>query len=178
MLRTIELTLATFIFLIVGFLFYLFNGIHIDNISVSNMNFSQLYLKYDKKLIFSVKKLEIKPSNDNSEIKFNPAWIGYADEILTYFQTIRIENINYGGKHAFIEFKNNKFILKNEKTDIHVDFKILEDNLLVNSEIKSSKYNLNIKSKIIAPINSLSTKIEKLLLNIDSSITHKDFMLE
>ncbi len=178
MLRTILLILMTFIFLIVGFFIYLFNGIHIENISVSNMKFSQLYLKYDKKLIFSVKELNIKPSSDESKIKFDPTWIGYADEILTYFQTIKIENINYGEKHAFIEFKNNKFILKNKKTDIHVDFKILGDNLLVNSEIKLSKYNLNIKSKITAPINSLSTKIEKLLLNIDSSVTHKDFTID
>ena len=53
------------------FLISLVYGIKIDNISYNNIYLNELYLKYDKKLILTLNKLQIETTNDNFKNKFD-----------------------------------------------------------------------------------------------------------
>ncbi len=134
-----------------------------------------MYLKYDKKLIFSIKKLKIEPLATKDKFKFNPSLIGLTDEILNYFELIRIDDINYNKEHIFIEFKNNIFILKHNEADIKVNFKISKKDLLVDSSITLHKYNISVNSKTKSAIKNLSTNLNDLAVDIKSKIKHNDF---
>ena len=170
-------TITVFISSLIIFFIFLFDGIHIDNFSTSKVKFSQLYLKYDKKLIFSIEKLEI-PKQSTSQTSFDPSIIGLADEFLAYFSLIEIKNLVYDNKSIYIKFQNNQFVLKEKDLDIKIDFEILVDKLVINSNILSKKYNLEVLSKTITSNDKLTTNLNNLALDSITYVKHQGFNIK
>lgn len=99
--------LGFLILIVLMFLISLVYGIKIDNISYNNIYLNELYLKYDKKLILTLNKLQIETTNDNFKNKFDSLDIDITRKILGYFTEIKIETLSYDNKNIFFEYKNN-----------------------------------------------------------------------
>ena len=148
--------IVTSIFLML--FFSLINGISINNISLNNVNINGLYLKYDKKLIFSIKKLKITKSNDKSETIFDPNWLVYGNTALSYFKLIKIEDIDFEGEHLYIDYKNNIFNIKHK----YLEFNLTQN--IKNNTLKFNAYTNKIKDiKFINNYVDLGDDVKKLI---------------
>lgn len=177
MLKKIVSTLGLLSLIVLMFFISLMYGIKIDDISFNNINIKQLYLKYDKKLIFTVKTLKITPTKDATKSEFDPSYIGLADDLLNSFKLIKIEDIIYDKEHIFVEFKDNIFILKHKEADAKITFTTDKQKLYINSTISLIKYGIEIDAKIDALTQSLTTDIKKPIIDIGANIKHKEFDL-
>ncbi|MEA2018936.1 MAG: AsmA-like C-terminal domain-containing protein [Campylobacterota bacterium] len=147
---------VTSIFLM--FFVSLTNGILINNISLNNVNIDGLYIKYDKKLIFSIKKLKIIKSNDESETKFDPNWLIYGNRALSYFELIKIEDIDFEGEHIYVDYKDNIFNIKHQ----YLEFSLTQQ--IKNNRLKFNAYTNKIKDiKFINNYIDLDDDIKKLI---------------
>lgn len=148
------------------FLISLVYGIKIDNISYNNIYLNELYLKYDKKLILTLNKLQIETTNDNFKNKFDSLDIVITRKILGYFTEIKIETLSYDNKNIFFEYKNNTLNL------IYKDFNKStknENKIKLTAKIKDNKLYYKVFSNKIDDIQflkkfyKLDTKAETLL---------------
>lgn len=152
----IAIGVVTSIFLM--FFVSLIHGISINNISLNNVNIYGLYLKYDKKLIFSIKKLKINKSDDKSEVKFEPNWLIYGNMALTYFKSIKIYDIDFEGEHLYVDYKTNIFNIKHK----YLEFSLTQT--IKNNKLKFNAYTNKITDiKFINKYINLNESVKKLI---------------
>ncbi|MEA3554240.1 MAG: AsmA-like C-terminal domain-containing protein [Campylobacterota bacterium] len=106
MLKKIVSILGGLILIVLMFLISLIYGIKIDNISYKNIYLNELYLKYDKKLILTLNKLEIKNQNEVLQSDFNSSDFKIITQTLNYFKLIKINSIEHNDKYISLEYKN------------------------------------------------------------------------
>ncbi|MDR1460507.1 MAG: AsmA-like C-terminal domain-containing protein [Campylobacteraceae bacterium] len=107
----------------------LYKGIRIDNLSFSNIKISGLYIKLDKKLF-----VEINDIKTNSSVsKSNGSAFFDIDKILdmlppiyTLFDTININNIEYGDESAKILYKDELFFVDSSKLTVKTKLEIAQ----------------------------------------------------
>lgn len=116
MLKIIKFLLL-FLFLLIILIFSsLFIGIKVNSFSFLNLNISQFYIKFDKKLILNIKKIELKSKksqvkNSFDDLKKN---IELLPNILKYFQQIKVEELKIDGNKFTIQLQNKLLYLDNK----------------------------------------------------------------
>ena len=105
------------IFFLISFLFTLIvftlaNGIEISKIDLPGLKIEQFYIKLDKKLVISIKSIEInskkKSINTTNEINNIIKLIQY---LPNYFQKIEVNNLQIGQKRVDILYKDSIFYI-------------------------------------------------------------------
>ncbi len=169
MLKTITLLSKFLIFVVVSSMVLvialLISGINLTNLSYGNISISQLYLKYDKKLILNITNLEIQDKNKSkSQILSGNISVTKLDN--KYF--IELKNIYY--QNIGLQVSGNTYLTKD---DIHnlinnKDKKITLNDVKVNydkhlSDVIAKNVFLNFNGKdLIITFNSPSMSGVKL----------------
>lgn len=108
MSKKIKLFLLVIISLILASVYFLFKGISLDSFSFGNIYISQLYIKYDKKLIVRVEEFKINTkSNTTSSMDDINQTLAKLPKILAYFQEIDIKHFEISGNEFSILFNKN-----------------------------------------------------------------------
>lgn len=146
MLNKIMVLLIAIICLVSTFIFFLYSGIKIDSISFSQVSVSNLYIKFDKKLIVDIEqvKYESKKStvkNSTEDLKAN---IQKLPILLDYFQEIHIESL---------KIDDNEFTILFDKESLYLDNKFV--NISAKMDIHSKTVNLDLYSIYLKDIDLL-----------------------
>ena len=129
MFKSVFITIGVFTSIFLMMFISLVNGISINNIASDSLNVKGLYLKYDKKLIFSIEKLEIYPSDESSEGSFNPLYVHYFNTALSYFKSIELKDIVFQKEHISLLYKNNIFTVTSNNVELTLTQSIINDTL-------------------------------------------------
>lgn len=158
MLKSVFVTIGILLLIFLISFISLVNGISIDSISTKSVNIKELYLKYDKKLIFSIEKLEILDSKDEEESSFDLKWLQYSNTILNFFTTIELKDIIYANEHINVKYQNNLFTIKSNGIIVSLQQNI--HNNTIDYQIQSNK----IKDiKFINKFVELSVQMKELI---------------
>ena len=162
MLKKIVSIFGVLILIVLMFIISLMYGIKIDNISYKNIYLNGLYIKYDKKLILRLNKLELKNNNAKLENTIDNTTIHKKIKLLKYFQLIKIDQINYKNNIIKIDYQKNKLNLLyfDSKNKINLTAKLKEQKLYY--KISTDNINSIIFLKDFIKINP---KIDKVLFN-------------
>lgn len=142
MLKGIKLLfILFFVFVISGFSLLFFSGIKIDSFSYGNINISQFYLKFDKKLIVDIDNIEIKSKKSNvknsyDDLKKN---ITLLPKVLKLFQSIHIERLKIDGNEFTIFLNDKSLYLDNKFVNISSKVKFIAN------EVHFDLYSLYLK---------------------------------
>ena len=139
MLKIIESFFGVIILTALIFYTFLLEGITVYNISYENININKIYLRYDKKFILTINKLEIKKKKKNPKATFDKSYIKMADDILIYFKLIEINSIIYNNQRTKIKYSNNIFSIKNQDLNLNFDFTAKFKNNKIYYKINSDK---------------------------------------
>ena len=163
-----------------GFFLFLKNGIKLDNLSLANVNISQLYIKLDKKLIVTIKTLEVLSSKDKEESSksdIDPAMILWADKALGMIQLLQVDDLSVEKQHIFIKLMNKTLFVKHKEGQASLSLAIKENNLLAKLDAKSYKYGSILSANVDAKIDTLSTKLYKPVISLSAIASHKDIKI-
>jgi len=138
-LKIIESFFGVIILTALIFYTFLLEGITVYNISYENININKIYLRYDKKFILTINKLEIKKKKKNPKATFDKSYIKMADDILIYFKLIEINSIIYNNQRTKIKYSNNIFSIKNQDLNLNFDFTAKFKNNKIYYKINSDK---------------------------------------
>jgi len=165
-LKKIVSILGVLILIVLMFLISLIYGIKIDSISYNNIYLNELYLKYDKKLIFRLNKLEIKNQNEVLQSNFTSSNFNIITKTLNYFELIKIDKIIHNNKYVSLEYKNNTINLTYKDLQIkskkqnELNFKAtIKDNKLYYKIFSNNIYDIKFLKKYF----KLNKKIDNLL---------------
>jgi hypothetical protein len=146
----------------------LYKGIRIDDLSFSNIKVTGLYIKLDKKLFVEVNNIKIhsnvsKGNTSNASAAFDiDDVLDMFPPIYTLFNTIIVNNIEYGNESAKITYKDDLFyvdssrftittkidIAKGGKLDLKIEQVLLKDfdveiSGVLHANIKKDEYNFD-----------------------------------
>ncbi|RDU72069.1 AsmA-like C-terminal domain-containing protein [Helicobacter brantae] len=161
-LTTLFLTLAL---LILGLFFTLYRGIHIQNLSFSNIKLQGLYLKLDNKFIFTLDKLQISPSNTQSSFNIQKTlrWFQRSLVAMSYFKEVEVRDIILpDSQHASIFYDGKRYELL--FPSVIARFELTQDQSNIHLNIQKlvfEKYKINTIGKFI-----FSTTKNKLAFNV------------
>lgn len=172
----IIITLLLFIFLTFTFVFILLqNGLHIKEVSLSNLHIKQLYIKWDEKIDISVKEINIQTQKESQESAFDYKSLSKYTQALKYttewFKSITIESIKFNEFDASFNYSQNSqgFLILKSPT------------LLLSSRLS---YEKNILKMSIGALNEREKKIsakgdivfdlikEEAFINLNASINN------
>ncbi|XPV70253.1 MAG: AsmA-like C-terminal domain-containing protein [Halarcobacter sp.] len=155
MLKIIKLIAVFFICLLFIIGLSLFLGIKVDSFSFGNFSVSKLYLKYDKKLILEIGKLNFsfgknrkKVANDTKAI-YNT--LSNLPLILNTFERIDIERLNIGDNHFTFTLNKNYMYLDNNEINLASSLSFAASQITMDISslyIKNSGLTLFGKSKV------------------------------
>jgi hypothetical protein len=121
-LKIVKYISVLFFVLIVTFGVFLFLGIKVDSFSFGNFSVSKLYIKYDKKLIVEIEKLNflVKNTNDNKAIDYKSIYenLSKIPIVLNNFQKIDIERLKIGGNEFTLTVNENYLYLDNNEINL------------------------------------------------------------
>ena len=160
-----------------GFFLFLKNGIKLDNLSLANINISQLYIKLDKKLIVTIKSLEVlasKDKKDSPKSDISPSAILYADKALDMIELVQIDELIVQKQHIFLKLANRNLFVKHKEGEASLSLNIKQNDLLANLEARSYKYGSLLSAKLDAKIDTLSTKLYKPVIALSAVAAHKE----
>lgn len=183
----IIITFLLFIFLTFTSLFILLqNGIHIKEISISNINIKQLYIKWDEKIDLSIKELEIK-NKKQSDTKLNytelHSYIGSLEHTLNWFDSVVIQKITKGELDGSFKYKTDtKGILKVSSPSLSFIANILYKEDLLHIQVnelydREKKISANAMVYVDFIKQQLITKTD-LLINSDANLTLYSTLVE
>ncbi len=137
------LTLMLFCFTL---FFILIDGIHIEYQHIGSVKFEKLYLKLDKKLIFELGRLDVSSTDEQESKESNLDDLAENLQniklVLSYFQKIKIDEIDIGGYKGDFLFENEIF---------HMDTKAIEVNATLDTN--GSTVGFNIHKALIKDFN-------------------------
>ena len=149
--KTVHSTILK-IFLIISFLsvliiFTLANGIEIPKINLSGFKIHQFYIKLDKKLIISIKSIEIKAKKSSgktlNEVNNIIKIIQYLPH---YFQKVKIDNLQIGQNRINLLYYNDIFYIDTDILQLSSKFVYDPKLNIINVDIKK----LHLKDSQIA----------------------------
>ena len=177
-------TISKTYFIIISFILFLFitsvslvlllqKGVHLQELSFSNVNLKQLYIKWDKKLDLSIKELYIYQTSQNQTTKFNIGELQKDLRRLSYvsklFNSITIEKIyNKDFKANFHYKENSKGFLHLKTQDITLDasLSLQSDYLVVEVEkLKDTQRHIDLHANLL-----IDLKATKLFTRVDTHI--------
>ncbi len=161
MLKIIKLIIIFLLFFLLIFVFSLFVGIKIDSFSFANFSISQLYIKFDKKLILEAKEIvfEMKESNVESsrdDIKKN---IEKLLLLFKVFQKIDIKRLKIKGNEFTIALNDKHLYLNNKYINLAADLKF------EGSTVALDIYSLYLKDINLTFIGKSKINLSKDILN-------------
>ncbi|MEA3383394.1 MAG: AsmA-like C-terminal domain-containing protein [Campylobacterota bacterium] len=163
MLKAIVSIFGGLISIIVIFLLFLYNGIKIEHYSNDTINIDSLYIKFDKKLILSIEKLELKPSKDESS-KTDLSIIPTVYDILKYINYVEIKEIIFEKENISLIYKDYNLLVKHKLAKVDTKFSYIKNELIANSNIELEKHKIKLKSYIVVDLNK-----QKIKYNISSN---------
>lgn len=111
-------TLFVLLVVIVALFVYLKNGISINHLKLGSFTIEKLYLKLNKKLILRADKLII-PTNRKKQPIPNPEeYVDQVNEMLQYFETIELKEINFKNDHYSVLYTDNVFYMVNDLFEV------------------------------------------------------------
>jgi len=117
----------------------LLNGISINHLDLDIVKIEQLYIKLDKKLIFSAKTLQIDKEVDSSKSKNSLKELDYIfnnfESLLKLFKYISIERILFKNEEFSVLYENNLFFIDAKFVNLATFFNYKDKKLLF--DIKS-----------------------------------------
>ncbi|MDO8454519.1 MAG: hypothetical protein Q7S59_08125, partial [Sulfurimonas sp.] len=175
----IIVSFLSFIFLLFSMLFFVLqNGIHVENISLANIQIKQLYIKWNEKLNVSIEETVIvhKTKSDNSEInieKINKLF--YELSIFNYwFESVVINKIAFNDISGAFYYKDgeNGFLVASSP-DFSLKSSLFFESGLFNvqiEEFKDFKRKIKIHGNIIIDSSNLEL-VTSLNVNINNEIS-------
>ena len=146
-IHLILLSAISFIFLILFTSFIILqNGIYIDNISFSNFKAKKLYIKWDEKLSFIVKELDIQKDTNNNTSKINLKNIGTDIKRIilldSFVEKVFIEKISFNDVSGSFKYSSTEegFL------DLHSESFSLDSDLFYEDYLFNIKINSFVKS--------------------------------
>lgn len=148
----------TFIYL--GFVFVIFfilfvvlkMGFSIESLNSRLFTLEQLYIKLDKKLIVKAQKISIIHQNDENVTLSSAELLDIVQKIefaYNFFEEIDIKNFHFKNQNARILFKNNEFLVDNDKISLRLDLRKEDKNILANiKNILLKDYNTSLEGAI------------------------------
>ncbi len=189
MLKKVTIFLAPLVLVVAVFFLFLKNGIKLDNLTFSNVKLSQLYLKLDKKLIFTAKQIDVlNDDKEKDDSKFDPEIIRTVLKSLTLFENIRVDDISVSGEHIFLEFKNHLLSVKHGEGYLSVKFDLGDKNIIISVDSFIQRFASDLNATITVhkgkkdlfftdPDVDIKAKFSKgdIVLNLDGKL-HKDVL--
>lgn len=170
MLKIIKLTILLLLTFLLVFTFLLFSGIKIDSFSFGNFSISQLYLKFDKKLILEIEDIVISTKESTSESSSDDIQknIQKLPDILNFFQKIEVERLKIKDNEFTITLNDKHLYLDNKFVNISSDLKFAGSSVMLDVHsiyLKDTKLLLRGKSKV---------NIAKKVVNFFGSYNYKN----
>lgn len=151
--------------MILGLFFTLYRGIHIQNLSFSNINLQGLYLKLDNKFIFTLDRLQISPSNTQSNFNIRKTlhWFQRSLIAISYFKQVEIRDIVLPDlQHASIFYDGKRYELLFPSVIAQFQLTPNEGEIYLKiQKLLLEKYKINVSGKFI-----FSTIKNKLAFNV------------
>lgn len=109
-----------------------------------------MYLKLDKKLIFTVKKIKVlNNTKENTESQnIDLEVIHTVLSSLIFFEHIRFEDIEFNNEHLFLEFQNHILSLKHGEGYLKVKFDLQDQFILVDIDAYLKRFDTDLKANI------------------------------
>ena len=119
-----HLTIRNILFLLIAILITLFvvlkSGVSIHHLTIASFTIDGLYLKLDKKLIVKAEKISI-PAMKKKEAVPDPGEVlDQIKEILYYFQTIELKEVNFKNDHYSILYADQIFYMVNDLFEVAI----------------------------------------------------------
>ena len=161
MLKIIKLTIILLLTFLLVIMFSLFSGIKINSFSFGDISISQLYLKFDKKLIVEVEEIvfEVKKSSVESSSEDIQKNILKLPTILKFFQKIDIERLKIKDNEFTIVLNEKHLYLDNKFVNVSADLKF------AGSEVMLDVYSIYLKDLDLALLGKSKVNINKKVLN-------------
>jgi len=143
------------------FVLFLQEGIYIDRISIPNLNLKieQLYIKYNEKIDFSIKNLQITPTTDKSENNFNFSQLNKEFSKLIFikaiFKKISI-NIHIQKQIIQVRYKNSSLHLFTYSDNLKLKMDVHFNKQFIIADIQHLQYlkrKISVQGKIICDKN-------------------------
>ncbi|WP_139452094.1 AsmA-like C-terminal domain-containing protein [Campylobacter armoricus] len=155
---------------------YLKNGIYIEKLEFSSINFEKLYIKLDKKLILNAKKITIVSSKENTQDdkSLNKAFklIKNVKYLYWFFQEFNIENIFVNNYPVEFIYKDDFFYVNGKNLLVKLNLKFNHKTIEVAiNEFLLKDYNLSVIG--LLSVNS-QTKFYNFKGKIDSDFLKSD----
>lgn len=189
MLKKVTIFLAPLVLVVAVFFLFLKNGIKLDNLTFSNVKLSQLYLKLDKKLIFTAKQIDVlNDDKEKDDSKFDLEIIRTVLRSLAFFEHIRVDDISVSGEHIFLEFKNHLLSVKHGEGYLSVKFDLGDKNIVIKVDSFIERFASDLNATITVhkgkkdlfftdPDLDIKAKLSKgdIVLNLEAKL-HKDVL--
>ncbi len=159
------------------FLFFsLVHGIHIERLHLPFVNIEELYIKWDDKLIISLKKADIlnnMPVNNKNETN-TFALLGMLTDIPRYCKSVEIEDLHFRNINASIRYmQNQNGYLKLTTNDLNLTSDIFIDKENIYLHVRSltySPYDMKASGYIL-----FEKPNENIKINLDIAILDEAF---
>ena len=110
--------LIALVVLVAALFFWLLHGIQVDRIDVGSYKVVGLYIKLDKKLILKAKSVTIPESKDKPSFEGVDATFDRIKNLLSYFETIHLEHINFKNNHLTVLFADDVLYITSDDYEI------------------------------------------------------------
>lgn len=164
-IKKIWIIIFILMLILASLFFSLKYGFSVNSIQNKYLKIDNLHIKLDKKFIIKANILELnlnnftkKQENSQNQIQKNTKtslkFLNYLPKIKKYFKEININQLKIANHDLSINFKEQNFFLKYDKTDINASFFEHEKGLMVKfSQIKNDDFNISINGDLIVDIN-------------------------
>ena len=148
---TIRNTLFVLVAIAITFFVVLKNGISIDHLKIASLTVERLYLKLDKKLILRADKLTIPASKKKQPLPNLEEGLDRFNEILRYFETIELKEIEFKNDHYSILYSDNIFYMVNDLFEIatHQISRVGDEVQAIIDLIYIKKYDIRLSGKLV-----------------------------
>jgi len=161
-------TLIFFVTLIFGLLIWLYIGIHVDTLQISNYQVSGLYIKLDKKLTLKADKVVIPRRKENPSADRIDETLERIKYLLTFFDAIDLKKIYFNNNVLNIYYLDN--ILQLSSKDYLLRGNIYRKGKMLNGHI----YALQLKKYDIVVWGNLSYDLEEDILKTEGKFLFKE----
>jgi len=167
-----------FILLAIAITFFvvLKNGISIDHLKIASLTVERLYLKLDKKLILRADKLIIPASKKKQPLPNLEEGLDRLNEILRYFETIELKEIDFKNDRYSILYSDNIFYMVNDQFEIatHQISRVGDKVRAIIDLIYIKQYDIRLSGKLVYNYKKDTALIKGIAEYQD---IHADFML-
>ena len=146
---------------------WLFIGVKVDTLNISNYQVRGLYIKLDKKLILKAQKIRIPKSKQSPSFGSVDKTFNRVKYLLTFFELIHLKKIDFNNNELEIHFKDN--ILQLSTKEYLIRGKIHREGSVIKGEIPM----LYLKEKNLTLKGNFTYHLKKNLLNIEAKYAFK-----